>query len=150
MLEVISGIAFFISISSYSGGLIPRQDIQCMARAIYHEARGEPVTGRVAVAWVIKNRVGHPWYADSICGVVYQPSAFTGLTKSLKMANKEKYKQAVKEAILVYTGFVDDPTNGAIMYHNPEKAPNPRWDFSKLVYVDDIYNHRFYRQKMDV
>jgi hypothetical protein len=45
---------------------------QCLARAIYFEARSESEIGRLAVARVILNRVNSPFYPDSICGVVYQ------------------------------------------------------------------------------
>lgn len=44
----------------------------CLTQAIYHEARGEPEDGQWAVAQVILNRVQHPKYPDSICGVVFQ------------------------------------------------------------------------------
>lgn len=44
----------------------------CMATGIYFEARGESYRGQVAVAQVIMNRVAHPNYPDTICGVVYQ------------------------------------------------------------------------------
>lgn len=45
---------------------------ECLATAIYFEARGEPLSGQVAVAQVVLNRVHNPRYPDSICGVVYQ------------------------------------------------------------------------------
>ncbi|MGJ8528594.1 cell wall hydrolase [Maritalea sp.] len=44
----------------------------CLAKAVYHEARGEPEAGQWAVAQVILNRVQHHKYPDTVCGVVYQ------------------------------------------------------------------------------
>lgn len=44
----------------------------CLAEAIYHEARGEPTLGQLAVANVILNRVASKQYPNSICGVVNQ------------------------------------------------------------------------------
>jgi hypothetical protein len=44
----------------------------CLARAIYFEARNEPIRGQIAVAQVVLNRVFSPYYPDTICGVVYQ------------------------------------------------------------------------------
>jgi N-acetylmuramoyl-L-alanine amidase len=44
----------------------------CLALAIYHEARGEPLPGQFAVAVTILNRVRSNAYPDTICGVVYQ------------------------------------------------------------------------------
>jgi spore germination cell wall hydrolase CwlJ-like protein len=45
---------------------------ECLATAIYFEARGEPLSGQVAVAQVVLNRVHSTRYPDSICEVVYQ------------------------------------------------------------------------------
>ena len=44
----------------------------CLAKAIYFEARGEPVRGQIAVAQVVMNRVFSPYYPNDVCGVVYQ------------------------------------------------------------------------------
>ena len=46
----------------------------CLARAVYFEARSESELGQLAVAKVILNRVKDPDYPKSICGVVYQGS----------------------------------------------------------------------------
>ena len=45
---------------------------QCLARAIYFEARNEPVRGQIGVAQVVLNRVFSPYYPGDVCGVVYQ------------------------------------------------------------------------------
>jgi len=49
-----------------------RSDSDCLTQAVYYEARGEGVDGMRAVAQVILNRVRHPAYPKTICGVVYQ------------------------------------------------------------------------------
>lgn len=49
-----------------------RSDSDCLTQAVYYEARGEGVEGMRAVAQVILNRVRHPAYPKTICGVVYQ------------------------------------------------------------------------------
>lgn len=46
----------------------------CLALAIYHEARGEPLPGQLAVGVTILNRVRSNAYPDTVCGVVYQNS----------------------------------------------------------------------------
>lgn len=51
---------------------IANAEKDCLTKAIYHEARGEPEAGQWAVAQVIINRVKHHKYPNSICGVVYQ------------------------------------------------------------------------------
>ena len=45
---------------------------ECLAMAIYHEARGEPVAGRKAVGRVIMNRVDSKYHPNTVCGVVYK------------------------------------------------------------------------------
>lgn len=47
---------------------------QCLAEAIYYEARGESFAGQLAVAEVVLNRVRHRAYPETVCGVVYQGS----------------------------------------------------------------------------
>jgi spore germination cell wall hydrolase CwlJ-like protein len=49
-----------------------RRQANCLAKAIYFEARSESVDGQFAVARVILNRTESGHYPDTICGVVYQ------------------------------------------------------------------------------
>jgi len=48
------------------------RELDCMALAVYYEARGESASGQAAVAQVVLNRIRHPAYPKSVCGVVYQ------------------------------------------------------------------------------
>lgn len=48
------------------------REFQCLARNVYHEARGESLEGQIAVAQVTLNRVAHWRYPDTICEVVHQ------------------------------------------------------------------------------
>lgn len=52
--------------------------LTCMTQAIYYEAGTESEAGQRAVAQVILNRVRHPDYPDSVCGVVYQGAMRAG------------------------------------------------------------------------
>jgi hypothetical protein len=45
---------------------------RCLAKAVYFEARNQPVRGQMAVAQVVMNRVFSPYYPNDVCGVVYQ------------------------------------------------------------------------------
>ncbi len=47
-------------------------EMTCLSAAVYHEARGEPLSGQRAVAMVIVNRVRSPSFPHTICGVVFQ------------------------------------------------------------------------------
>ena len=46
--------------------------VNCLTAAVYYEARGESAEGQAAVAQVVLNRVRHPAFPKSICGVVFQ------------------------------------------------------------------------------
>lgn len=49
-----------------------KKELECLTRAIYFEARGEPERGQEAVALVVLNRVKSAYYPDTVCDVVYQ------------------------------------------------------------------------------
>jgi len=48
------------------------RDLDCLAEAVYYEARGEDARGQAAVAQVVLNRVKHPAFPKTVCGVVFQ------------------------------------------------------------------------------
>ena len=48
------------------------RSLDCLAQAVYYEARSESEDGQRAVAQVVLNRVRHPSWPNSVCGVVYQ------------------------------------------------------------------------------
>jgi len=50
----------------------------CLAQTIYYEARSESEEGQRAVAQVVLNRVRHPAWPNSVCGVVYQGAMRAG------------------------------------------------------------------------
>lgn len=150
MKILISFIASLAINSSYPNPEeINRQEVFCLSKAVYHEGRGEPLIGKIAIGHVILNRVKSSSYPNTVCGVVYQPKQFTGIRFRKLGAgdfSRNSWKESVEVATLSYIGFIDDPTNGATMYYNPRKVNDPRWDFTKLTLVGDIYNHRFYHE----
>ena len=54
------------------GALQSARDLACLTDAVYYEARGENAAGQAAVAQVVLNRVRHPAFPKSVCGVVFQ------------------------------------------------------------------------------
>lgn len=54
------------------GALDESRDLECLTQAVYYEARGESQSGQQAVAQVVLNRVRHPAFPKSVCGVVFQ------------------------------------------------------------------------------
>ena len=54
-----------------------RRSLDCLARNVYYEARGEAIAGQYAVAEVTMNRKSSPHYPKTVCDVVYQKEAFS-------------------------------------------------------------------------
>jgi len=48
--------------------------LECLTSAIYYEAGEESADGQRAVAQVVLNRVRHPAFPNSVCGVIYEGS----------------------------------------------------------------------------
>lgn len=125
---------------------------QCLTTAIYYEAALEPDAGQRAVAQVILNRVRHPSYPSSICGVVYQGSeratgcqfTFSCDGSMARRPNPFHWKRARKVAGDMLSGDVFAPVGTATHYHTTEV--NPYWAPS-LNFVGTIGAHRFYTWK---
>jgi N-acetylmuramoyl-L-alanine amidase len=132
---------------------IGTERVQCLARNIYYESRGEPIDGQMWVAWVTINRRNHDRYPETICSVVHQCNRNNVCQFSWVRSNRhatprehEAWNLAVRLAVsvLVEEQFAEnpDPTNGAIMFH--ADYVSPRWRHSYEV-VDQIGSHIFYR-----
>ncbi|WP_226553097.1 cell wall hydrolase [Celeribacter naphthalenivorans] len=123
---------------------------QCLAEALYFEARGESVKGQFAVAEVILNRVSSPAFPNTVCGVVHQGTGrkyqcqFTYTCDGYADVVREKgaWDQVAKVAKLMIDGAPRTLTQGATHYHT--RAVNPRWAraFAKTA---QIGVHMFYR-----
>jgi hypothetical protein len=125
-------------------------EMECLAEALYFEARGESIKGQFAVAEVIINRVKSTRFPKSICGVIRQGTGrkyqcqFTytcdGLAERISEPRAYRRSQQIAQASL--DGVVQNLTNGATHYHTT--AVRPRWSkvYSKTV---KIGRHIFYR-----
>lgn len=122
------------------------KEVTCLAKNIYHEARGENIEGQIAVANVTMNRVASSYYPDTVCQVVYQRKQFswTHLKKDHTPHNEELYKEIYNIAEAVYDGNVIDITNGATHYH--ADYVKPAWR-KRLDRVAQYGVHIFYKHK---
>ncbi len=117
--------------SSYSTNL------DLLARLVHGEARGEPYTGKVAVAAVVLNRVKSSSFPNTVAGVIYQKGAFDAVSDGqINMSPDSTSRKAAQDAL---NGW--DPSYGAIYYFNPNTATN-KWIWSRPMTVT-IGNHRF-------
>lgn len=125
--------------------LTTTSELSCLAKNIYHEARGESSKGQLAVVAVTLNRVNSQKYPSTICGVVKQKCQFSWVcdprTKMVQPAVMVKYKQLAFDYLIQYHGGVD-PTNGAMFYH--AYYVKPHWSRNKKP-TAVIGAHSFYK-----
>jgi len=125
--------------------------LKCLTEAIYYEARSESDDGQRAVAQVVLNRVRHPSYPNSVCGVVYQGSqrstgcqfTFTCDGSIGGYIDETAWARAQRIAGAALRGSVYRPVGLALNYHTT--AIRPYWAPS-LVRQAVIGAHIFYRR----
>ncbi|NTZ43543.1 cell wall hydrolase [Altererythrobacter sp. SALINAS58] len=131
-------------------GEMPRQselspEMECLAGAVYFEARGEPLDGQLAVAQVIINRSEDRAFPSSYCGVVYQRSQFSfvkgGKMPSIKRSSAA-WTKAKAIAKIAHEGTWESPADDSLYFH--AKYVKPSWSRSKIARAT-IDTHIFYR-----
>lgn len=123
---------------------------QCLAEALYFEARGESVKGQFAVAEVILNRVASPAFPNTVCGVVHQGTGrryqcqftYTCDGHAETINEPAAHARIGKIARLMLDGAPRTLTGGATHYHT--SSVHPRWA-NRLPRTASIGVHRFYR-----
>lgn len=124
--------------------------LECLTAAIYYEAASEPDQGQRAVAQVVLNRVAHPSFPKTVCGVVYQGSErTTGCQFSFacdgslaRLPNRYFWERAAQVARAALSGYVERSVGLATHYHTI--AVHPYWD-AKMLDIATIGAHRFFR-----
>ncbi|TCT07184.1 cell wall hydrolase [Tepidamorphus gemmatus] len=129
------------------------RDRQCLAVAIYFEARGESEAGQMAVAQVVLNRVLDHRYPNTVCGVIYQNRqwrnrcqfsfACDGRPETIR--DKQSWATALRIAEEALKGdyFLD---NVGMATHYHATYVNPRWG-RYLKRLERIGTHIFYQLK---
>ncbi len=129
--------------------------VDCLVLNIYHEARGEPPEGQLAVAKVVMNRVAHPRFPDSVCAVIKQGGEWPRNNCQFSWWCDGRSDAPNDEAALkalrglardVVRGRRGDPSDGALWYHAASVAPDWRTAFEAGPTIGD---HIFYRPKDD-
>jgi spore germination cell wall hydrolase CwlJ-like protein len=122
----------------------------CLAKAIYFEARSETELGQLAIAKVILNRVKDPVYPKSICGVVYQGSdrrnscqfsfACDGLPDEVR--SKDAWLRSKRVAAKALAGDQTVRIMGAATHYHADYV-KPRWSYQMKKLIK-IGRHIFY------
>ena len=126
--------------------------LECLTAAIYYEAASEPDAGQRAVAQVVLNRVRHPAFPASVCGVVYQGAERTSGCQfsyacdgsMARVPSRSGWARAARVAAAALGGYVFAPVGLATHYHT--YAVTPAWNRT-LVMTDAIGAHFFHRWK---
>ena len=119
------------------------QNIACLARNVYFEARGEPEAGQYAVAEVTMNRKASGLHGKTVCGVVYERKAFSWTSiDALPEPEPEAWSRAQQIAEEVYYGRHQPVLNGARFFH--ATYVKPEWAGERRR-VARIGSHIFYR-----
>ena len=131
------------------GDLDHRRALLCLTQAVYYEAGFEPGNGRRAVAQVVLNRMRHPAFPKSVCGVVYQGSgspvcqfSFVCDGSLYRAPALGAWREAQDIARKALAGYVEQSVGAATHYHADYVAP--RWA-PMLAKITKIGAHIFYR-----
>jgi hypothetical protein len=129
------------------------KDLNCLAQAVYFEARGESYRGQVAVAQVVMNRLAHPLYPKTICNVVFQDAghrdacqfsfACDGIPEVINEPGPWKQAEEIAQKVAsgeLYLTEVGNATHYHATYVYPDWAP-------QLRRVTKIGMHIFYKFK---
>lgn len=117
--------------------------LECLAGAVYFEAKGEPLHGQLSVAEVVLNRARSGRFPTSACGVVKQRGQFSfirggGFPPIARTSLA--WKRAVAIAHIAVKDLAEGPAPKALFFH--AKRVSPRW---RLTRVAAVGNHIFYR-----
>ena len=132
-----------------SDDLDHRRALLCLTQAVYYEAGYEPIDGRRAVAQVVLNRMRHPAFPKSVCGVVYQgwrtpvcQFSFVCDGALYRRPEAGAWRQAQDIAAAALAGYVAASVGSATHYHADYVAPY--WA-PMLAKVAKLGAHIFYR-----
>ena len=140
-----AGWPLYALVDKFSSGAPLTDEANCIAVAVYHEARGESLEGQLAVAKVIMNRASSGKYPANWCGVVKQPWQFSfvrhGEFPSVDVSS-DAWRKAVGVTRLAVANAVPSVPKDCLWYHANYVAP--RWS-NNLQRVEQIGAHTFYR-----
>jgi hypothetical protein len=140
-----AGWPLYALVDRFSAGAPLTDEANCIAVAVYHEARGESLEGQMAVAKVIMNRAASGKYPTSWCGVVKQHAQFSfvrhGHFPSVDQTS-DAWRKALGVTRLAVANAVSSVPADCLWYHADYVAPS--WG-RRLTRVEKIGAHIFYR-----
>jgi hypothetical protein len=114
-------------VAEYAGDATDSREQDCLAKAVYFEARGEPIDGQLAVAEVVLNRAASGRYPSDICAVVTQPWQFSFITKGRfpkPDMRSDSWRKAVAIARIAQGNLADKLASNVLWYHADYVSPS--------------------------
>jgi N-acetylmuramoyl-L-alanine amidase len=128
---------------SVPDGIDQASELDCLARNVYYESRGEPLVGQYAVAEVTMNRVASSLFPDTVCSVVNERNAFSWThNESLREPYGFEWWRAQAVARSVLDNHASPYVGDALFYH--ATYVSPRWARTRPQ-IALIGGHIFYR-----
>ena len=129
---------------AYAGTTTEGREQDCLAKAVYFEARGESVEGQLAVAEVVINRAGSGRYPADLCSVITQPWQFSFIRKGRFPSpdfGSDAWRKAVAVAKIAQGNLADRLPSNVLWYHADYVSPS--WG-KRLTRQAKIGLHIFY------
>ena len=120
-------------------------DMKCLAQAVYFEARGEPLTGQLAVARVVMNRAASGLYPSDYCSVVTQRAQFSFVRNGrIPHADEDsdEWRRAKAIAQIAHQDLWESEAGDALYFHATYVRPGWASRKTQLARID---THIFYR-----
>jgi N-acetylmuramoyl-L-alanine amidase len=140
-----NGWPLYALVDKFSAGAALDEQANCLATAVYFEARGESLEGQMAVARVVMNRAVSGRYPPDWCSVVKQPSHFSfvrhGQFPTVDV-NSAAWARAQGIARLAAASIVPSVGQVVLWYH--ANYVSPGWGH-RLSMVQKIGAHLFYK-----
>lgn len=140
-----AGWPLYALVDRYASNAPLDEETNCLATAVYFEARGESLDGQLAVARVVMNRASSGRYPPDWCGVVKQPAQFSFVRNGQFPAidtSSDAWAKAQGVTRLAIANVMPALPTDVLWYHADYVAPN--WRHS-LREVEQIGAHIFYR-----
>lgn len=136
------------------------KQIECLAKNIYYESRGEPKMGQIVVARVVMNRTEHPNFGNTPCDVIYEHGYVKKQDRRVKVcqfswacdstrrrprADDPVYQKALALAydVIVNDAYAELVPKTVLYFHNTMVFPGWR----NVVLFRKVGNHVFYKEK---
>jgi spore germination cell wall hydrolase CwlJ-like protein len=131
-------------VGDYATSSTDGSEHECLASAVYFEAKGEPLQGQLSVAQVVLNRTRSGRFPASVCGVVKQRGQFSFVRGGRLPAvrrDSAAWRKAVAVADIARQELAEGSAPNALFFH--ARRVSPGW--SRATRVAAIGNHIFYR-----